>query len=696
MMFGLNVDLTLIMQPNEEKLLKLTNEKAAIQKVNKTLENDVKYWRERLHLLVSRYNEVDPEEFKQLKAQHDALLESSRADKEELMKLEAVVSEKSSELEKLTEVHQKATEENNQSIDELTKKTQELANLQGVYDKLDKNCENLRNSLRNLKSLKEKVEAESQSKISKLEKALEEANKAATTITPSVVLVSEKSNPVDELNTSAASSTRSKSMVLPFSESVASNQSNANANADANAESLPPTVIEVTEAPIVRKKSISSTNTTVMVPISIRETTITETNTNEANEVAEVNAPNTFVSASESMEVDPQKNTDISPVSNIDVHDTQKLSSDITLSKEQAMKEKLLSLKRKAQVASPQLIKSDESVLPKESNPDTSEEDQQPKKKTKTNIFPVVEVDATTSLTVDDKKVSSNMEAFEPRDNAVEEIIMEDTPSQIEESMVVDEVDVEEGEEGEEPEECADTDEIAEAVADDVPNPNPNPVSNETLTLTNPFVLSSSSIFNPSSTPVFKSSFGTSGGIFSAKNPFLNVKPSDTQQQTGGIFGQSSSLFLTSTGNKEEEEVQGKDDDKGAISVNTEGIHEVKFSVPSPLTGKIPLFGSSAKLSLPIPSSTPVVESSGTSIFARKTPSPTTAVLDAVDKMLANEDNEAEVEVVAEAPTLEAQKVTPAIVVAPTQAPVIASTPKSNLVSLKAAATPQEVCFPSI
>ena len=57
--------------PLEDTIRKLQGEKDGLEMVNDQLSNDVGYWKNRLHTLVSRYNDVDPEEHRLLKTKLD-------------------------------------------------------------------------------------------------------------------------------------------------------------------------------------------------------------------------------------------------------------------------------------------------------------------------------------------------------------------------------------------------------------------------------------------------------------------------------------------------------------------------------------------------------------------------------------------------------------------------------------------------
>lgn len=69
-------------KPLVEKLRQIEIEKQILENNMKSIEADGNYWRERLHNLISRYNEVDPEEYRllqrQVKELQDNLLESKK------------------------------------------------------------------------------------------------------------------------------------------------------------------------------------------------------------------------------------------------------------------------------------------------------------------------------------------------------------------------------------------------------------------------------------------------------------------------------------------------------------------------------------------------------------------------------------------------------------------------------------------
>lgn len=77
--------------PLETAMRKLKTEKEALELTNDELANDIEYWRDRLQKLVSRYNDVDPEEHRLIKVQVDEL---SAALTEATKKLESAEDDK--------------------------------------------------------------------------------------------------------------------------------------------------------------------------------------------------------------------------------------------------------------------------------------------------------------------------------------------------------------------------------------------------------------------------------------------------------------------------------------------------------------------------------------------------------------------------------------------------------------------------
>jgi hypothetical protein len=57
--------------PLEESSRKVLAEKEALEGVKVQLQKDIEYWRERLHSLVARYSDVDPEEHRLLQTRFE-------------------------------------------------------------------------------------------------------------------------------------------------------------------------------------------------------------------------------------------------------------------------------------------------------------------------------------------------------------------------------------------------------------------------------------------------------------------------------------------------------------------------------------------------------------------------------------------------------------------------------------------------
>ena len=104
-------------------LLKLKAEKESLDMINDQLTNDVSYWRTRLHTLISRYNDVDPEEHRVIKVKLDEVTNN-------LQVLETKVFEKNNEIILLQEL--------------LTNKEQEIVSLKDLLTNKDKENESLK------------------------------------------------------------------------------------------------------------------------------------------------------------------------------------------------------------------------------------------------------------------------------------------------------------------------------------------------------------------------------------------------------------------------------------------------------------------------------------------------------------------------------------------------------------------------
>ena len=128
--------------PLAEQVRILKSEKDALESSNSNLTVETNYWRERLHTLVSRYHDVDPEEHRILQQQYNTILT-------EKQEIEA----------KLTLLQQQLTETttNNTNITTTTNtiiqtKEKEIDSLKSVNDSLDKQSNLLRQKLRDFKT----------------------------------------------------------------------------------------------------------------------------------------------------------------------------------------------------------------------------------------------------------------------------------------------------------------------------------------------------------------------------------------------------------------------------------------------------------------------------------------------------------------------------------------------------------------
>jgi nucleoprotein TPR len=98
--------------PLEEMIRKLRAEKESVEAVNTQLNVDVNYWRNRLQTLVSRYNDVDPEEHRLLKKNAEELTAA-------LSSVQQSLEQQSKLLEETTQAHQLLLVSKDKEIDGL-------------------------------------------------------------------------------------------------------------------------------------------------------------------------------------------------------------------------------------------------------------------------------------------------------------------------------------------------------------------------------------------------------------------------------------------------------------------------------------------------------------------------------------------------------------------------------------------------
>eukprot|EP01039_Chlorochromonas_danica_P002590 gene2590-2832_t len=120
--------------PIQDSLRKVSAEKEALDLVNDQLTNDVSYWKTRLHALVSRYNDVDPEEHRLLKTRLDEVT--------------AALEDAKQQLANLGQSHLSA----------LADKEKEIVAQKAIVENAEKSATTLRDKLRQFKSRIEDLE----------------------------------------------------------------------------------------------------------------------------------------------------------------------------------------------------------------------------------------------------------------------------------------------------------------------------------------------------------------------------------------------------------------------------------------------------------------------------------------------------------------------------------------------------------
>lgn len=182
-------------QPLEEVIRRITAEKEALEMNNDQLTNDVGYWRNRLHSLVSRYNDVDPEEHRMLK-----------------VKLEETVAKVGELTSALEEVHGREQDLSKQ----LASKADELTSAKSSTEASERLAQNLRDRMR---QFKEKLTELSKSNTAKDATIAELEQKAVTLQTAKDALdqrVKDLQTQNQELTTAAASAAASASTSAPI------------------------------------------------------------------------------------------------------------------------------------------------------------------------------------------------------------------------------------------------------------------------------------------------------------------------------------------------------------------------------------------------------------------------------------------------------------------------------------------------
>ena len=175
--------------PFEERLRVLTGERDALVANNAALTTDASYWRERMHQLVSQYNEVDPVEHRQLQVR---LGELQKAQDKTVADYEKTISEYEERLAELMSSikglqDQLAKQESALADDSSSrsKLEEEVRSIKATNEGLDKSNTKFRNLCR---EFKDKI-AENTKKMAELAKREEEAKAEGAAVAEELALL---------------------------------------------------------------------------------------------------------------------------------------------------------------------------------------------------------------------------------------------------------------------------------------------------------------------------------------------------------------------------------------------------------------------------------------------------------------------------------------------------------------------------
>jgi nucleoprotein TPR len=153
--------------PLNEQLRKLEASVASLSAERDSLANDAKYWKERMHTLVSRYNDVDPEAHRLLANKLEEAEAQSKVLKSDVERLSAQNTKDLATIEKLRA--------------DLEAANKELESSKSAIESSGKNAELLRTRLRDFNKLNREMKLQVESLTSELEAA--KATTAATSAT---------------------------------------------------------------------------------------------------------------------------------------------------------------------------------------------------------------------------------------------------------------------------------------------------------------------------------------------------------------------------------------------------------------------------------------------------------------------------------------------------------------------------------
>lgn len=157
------------LSPLKDELRRLESMQVSLMAERDSIANDATYWKDRLHQLVSRYNDVDPEAHRMLAVK--------------LAETESKVAALDSELATLRGLRSEETEEKTKLQEKLESASKELESSKSVAESAGKNAELLRNRLRDTIKTNREMRTQIQDLTKQVEVAGENAKAAAASAT---------------------------------------------------------------------------------------------------------------------------------------------------------------------------------------------------------------------------------------------------------------------------------------------------------------------------------------------------------------------------------------------------------------------------------------------------------------------------------------------------------------------------------
>lgn len=271
--------------PLEEKVRSLTAEKESLELVNDQLNNDVGYWRNRLHSLVSRYNEVDPEEHKMVKSKLEETTSLVQQLEAKLLESEAKLSESSSSSDK-------ALDEAKTAKERAEKYTETLRDKLRVYNVRISELTKSQSTLQASNTSLENQLGESSKKIQSLEGQITDLNQKLSTAITAATL-SQETPAVSTPAKTAGKKRERPSEIAPSQPQSIDTPANVEASTTSISASVPP-LANNSKAPRLKQVLSKKTPAKETVPLSsAQEAPKTETATKTVTEVEPEEAPET-------------------------------------------------------------------------------------------------------------------------------------------------------------------------------------------------------------------------------------------------------------------------------------------------------------------------------------------------------------------------------------------------------------------